>query len=59
MHGAVDNKKRSVTAANSVAHFSKTGALISIAAPDMLSALRTSWTEAEETAKSCPLTRTR
>src|SRR5712664_2236246 len=35
------------------------GALISIAAPDMLSALRTSCTEAEETANSCPLTRKR
>src|SRR5204863_9578230 len=32
---------------------------MSSAAPDKLSTLRTSWTEAEETANSCPLTRKR
>src|SRR5216684_1231379 len=35
------------------------GTLISVAAPDMLSALRTSCTAAEETANNCPLTRKR
>src|SRR5256886_5798311 len=39
--------------------FRSPGALISVAAPDMLSALRTSCTEAEEMANNCPLTRKR
>src|SRR5712691_10240392 len=39
--------------------FRSPGTLISVAAPDMLSALRTSCTEAEETANNCPLTRKR
>jgi len=40
-----------------VAYFRSPGALISVAPPDMLSALRTSCTEAEEMANNWPLTR--